>query len=110
EPLDGDAEHVAGRRAWPREPGSRSHVHLREPPEQLGRTALLDAGSAVDDEILLQPHPVSPLRRNRERDPRVALDVAHLLAPRQRPDDYLIALQPDPDAGHLRAAVAVERD
>jgi hypothetical protein len=40
---------------------------------------------------------------------RVALHVAQLLMQADMPADDLVAVQPDPDQGHLRASIRVDR-
>jgi hypothetical protein len=44
-----------------------------------------------------------------QHNARVALDVAQLGAPAHVPADKIVAVLPDPDHGHLGAAVGVDR-
>ena len=49
-----------------------------------------------------------PRRVEGQDDPRVPLDVAQLHMPRHMRTDDIIAVQPDPDDGHLRAPVRAD--
>lgn len=84
-------------------------VRLRELLQELRGAALRDPCLPVDDEVVLHPDCVLAQRLDRERHARVALDVLHLLVAAQVRADDLVALEPDPDAGHLRAPIRVQR-
>src|SRR4029453_16629108 len=72
--------------------------------------ALLDPGTAVDDEVAAKADRAQALALDREHDPRIALAVLPLLVSGHVPADDLVAVEADPDAAHLRAPVGVERD
>ena len=56
------------------------------------------------------PDRVGPGRLHRERDARVALEVAQLPQRAEGGEHHLVAVEPDPHAAHLRRAVGVHRD
>src|SRR5262245_28240761 len=100
------ADDVAGRRViHVREPDVRAQVDLSEPLQELRSTALLDPGVPADDEVLAKSELVVPGALHRDDDARVALDVLHLLVSRQVTAHDLVAVEPHPDAGHLRPSV-----
>jgi hypothetical protein len=49
-----------------------------EPLEKFGDTSLGDAGSAIDDQVLVQAHGVALVGFEGERDTAVVADIAHL--------------------------------
>jgi hypothetical protein len=63
----------------------------------------------VHDEVLAQAHGVEAAALDRQQNPRVALDIAHLQPVGHVAADDLVAIEADPDRGGLRAAVGVER-
>jgi hypothetical protein len=84
---------------------------VREPLQELGRTAFLEARGPVYDQVLLEARRLELGAFDRERNLRVAPDVAELLLPGvQMAGDDLVAVEPDPDAADLRRAVGAERD
>ena len=90
---------------------SGPEVDAGKPLQELRRSARLESRTTVDDEVLLEAGRLHDGALDRERDTRVAGDVAELpLREAEMPGDDLVALEPDPDAGHLRRAVPVERD
>src|SRR3954469_10997512 len=105
------ANHEAGRRVVHRRGFRiRPHVGVREPLQQLRRATLLDPRGSAHDEVPRQPALAESLSLDGDRYTRILLDVLDLpVAAEVRADD-LIVVQADPDAGHLRAAVGVERD
>jgi hypothetical protein len=64
----------------------------------------------VEDEIVAQAHLVRLLALDGEGDARVALDVAELLLRKEMTGHDLVSVDPDPDAGHLRASVRIQRN
>jgi hypothetical protein len=110
DPLRRDAGDHPGRRiGHRRELHARADVRLRELLQELWGAALGDSCLPVDDEVVLHPDRVLARRLDRERHARVALDVLHLLEAAEVRADDLVALEPDPDAGHLRAPVRIQR-
>ena len=84
---------------------------MGEALQELGSAARLDAGRAVDDQVLLEPRRVHRGPLDREDDPPVAANVAKLLlVASQVARDEFVAVETNPDAGHLRRAVGVESD
>ena len=107
--LDGVAHQIAGplRR---REIGVRGHVDLRQAVEQVPRlVARLDGRPRVQHGVRIQEDAGRPRRLEGQHDPWVPLDVAQLRVPLHMAADEIIAVQPDPDDTHLRAAVGVDR-
>jgi hypothetical protein len=93
-----------------RELGLGRHVDLRQPVEQVPRVlAGLDGGAGMQHGVRIQKDTRLVRRVERQHRARVALDVAHLLGPAHVAADDLVTVQPDPDHGHLRAAVGVDR-
>ena len=82
-----------------------AQVHLGEALEELRRPTLGDAGGAVDDEVLVEPHGVALVSLDGERDPRVTPDVADLLVLVQVGAHDLVAVEAHPHQAHLGAAV-----
>jgi GNAT superfamily N-acetyltransferase len=110
EALGRDVGHSARRRIrHRRERRPRTDVRLRQLLQELGRAALGDPGAAVDDEVMAQAHLVRLFALDGEGDAGVVLDVAELLLREEMAGHDLVPVHPDPDAGHLRAPVGVER-
>ena len=81
------------------------------PAEQLGRAAFFDPGPAVHGEVLLQARGMDLRTLERQHNARVAPRVLKLaLIAGQVVGDELLAVEPDPDARHLRRAVLAECD
>ena len=78
--------------------------------EELGRAALLDPSATPDHEVLLEAAGVEPEPLDRQADPAVPLEVAHLERAEEVGGDDVLAVETGPDHGHLGAAVGVERD
>jgi hypothetical protein len=83
---------------------------MRQPLQELRRTALRHARGAVDDEVFLQPRWVDAGALELHCDTRVSPNVPNLLVLGQVSGNELVPVNPDPHAGHLRAAVSVQRD
>src|SRR5204862_5253735 len=87
----------------------RTDVDVSQALKQRGGPALGRARGAVDHEVLGQAGGVDPPSLHREHDARVALDVLHLLPGPEVGRHQLVAVDADPDAGDLCAAVVVHR-
>jgi O-acetyl-ADP-ribose deacetylase len=83
---------------------------MRERLQELGRAALGDPCAPVNDEVLHQARWLDLGALDRERDPRIPPHVAELLLVTQVAGHDLAAVEPNPDAGDLRRAVAVQGD
>ena len=57
---------------------SGTKIDAGESLEKFGRSSLRDAGSAVDDKVLVQAHGVALVGFEGERDTAVVADIAHL--------------------------------
>src|SRR5439155_16549731 len=80
DPVDSNPGHVTRRRVGHRRKGdARTDVDVRESLEQLRRPTLRDPRRSVDDRVVAHADGICPRPFERERDPRVALDVPHLL-------------------------------
>ena len=75
---------------------------MRQALEKLGSAALLELRRPVYHEVFLESGRADLGALEREYDARIATDVAQLLLLKQVGRDELLALEPDPDAGHLR--------
>jgi hypothetical protein len=64
----------------------------------------------VHDEVLLQTGRLDLSALDRERNARITGDVLKLSPLPEVARDDLVPIQSNPDAGHLRRAVRVERD
>jgi hypothetical protein len=93
---------------WERNIGSQ--VDVREALEQLRCATLLNPGTAVDDEVLLQAGRVNTRALERERNTWVAADIDELLSLTQVPGDDVFPVESDPDAGDLRRTVPTNGD
>src|SRR6266568_3968908 len=108
-PVHADAGDVSGWRVvHRREADAGAEVAVGEFLEQLGSAAFGDARSAVNDQVLVQAHGVAYLGFDREHHPAVVTDIAHLTVLEKMSGHDLIAVETDPDHGHLRAAVGVQ--
>src|SRR3954452_1081633 len=87
-----------------------AEVHVREFLEQLRRATFLDRGGAVDDRVLPQPGRLDLAALERDNHARLTLDVLELLLRWvEMAGEQVVAVEADPHARDLRAAVLVGR-
>ena len=107
--FDGVTHEIAGA-LGSRELGVRGHIDLGQAIEQVpGGLARLDRGSRLKHGVLVEEGAGHPRRVEGQDDARIPLDVPELHVSRHVTADEIIAVQSDPDNGHLRAAVGVDR-
>src|SRR4051794_22245413 len=108
-----DLDPQAHARRWivhRRETHVRTQVDVGELLEQFGGAALLDRCCAVHDGVLEQSRRLDLAALERHGHARVTCNVLDLLQARvEVSGEQVVAVDPDPDAGHLRAAVGIRR-
>lgn len=113
-PHTADALHayvgdVSGGRVLHRgEPDIGSQIDASQLLKEVSRATLSNAGSAVDDDVLVEPHLVARARLNGNSHPRIPTDVPDLAVFGQVRRDKFVAVQPDPDDRHLRPTIGLE--
>src|SRR5262249_38983854 len=87
----------------------RGHVDLRQAVEQIPYVlARRNGGPRPQHGVLVQDDAGHPWCIEGQDNPRVPLDVAQLDLPGHMTRNEIIAVQPDPDDGDLRAPVGVD--
>ena len=87
-----------------------SNVGVGQALEKLRSTALGDAGSPIDNEVLSQPLWTCPPSLDRKGDAWIALQVPYLLPRSKMAGDYFVVFEANPYHSYVRAAVGVQRD
>ena len=87
----------------------RAEVEVRELLEELRPAALGDSGRPVHHEVLLQSGRLDLTALDRQRDPRVALEVSDLLSSTEVCEHNLVAIESHPDDRNLRRSVRIDR-
>jgi hypothetical protein len=82
---------------------------MGQPLKERGGTARRDPRAAVQHQVLIEPVRVPLTRDHRDRDPRIASEVAQLPLFRERADDHLVILDAHPGERDVRRPVRVER-
>src|SRR5262249_28866778 len=97
DPLHPDVSNEPGRRVvHGREADTSTEVGVSEFLQKLGGASLGDAGSAVDDEVLVQADGGAVAGFDGERDTAVVADVAHLAMLGKVTCHELVAVETDP--------------
>jgi hypothetical protein len=95
-------------KAGRREDRLRAHVDVGQPLKKLGGPAYFYGRQSMDDEVLAESAIAQRRRLQREDDAWVTFDVLDLLAALHVAADDLLAVEADPDATELSAAVSIQ--
>jgi hypothetical protein len=109
--VDGDVHHAPRWRVvhrWELHVGT--DVHARQRLEQLRRSADVDGGGALEDEVLLHPDRVGTRSLDGQHDARIPLEVAQLPPRTEGSEHHLVAVEPHPHAAHMGGPIRVHRD
>ena len=110
DPVNGDVSNVTGRRVvhW-RKLHIGAEIGASKLLKELRCTALGDASTAMDDDVLIKSNLVACAGLNGQRDAWVTANVSDLPVLGQVSGDDLVAIQADPDNRDLRPSVRLER-